>query len=249
MRKEENSINIIWDSVWSKFQLEDFVDVDKINDLWTSFHLEILKKQIMALPANSRFLEAGCGLGQWCFYANKLGHEAVGADIAEDIINRLNEFIRGKPEYKNMRFLVDDLCNSKLESNQFDLILSLGVIEHFRDSSLMLEELRRLLKPGGKVFISVPNIFAMQTITRPLTELFGIWSIGYEKSFSPASLKKQIRDAGFILDRFGILPSGYIFGRFLNSLPFVGRLVKKIGYWIETRQKLFGLYIYVIATK
>jgi SAM-dependent methyltransferase len=249
MTKSENNIDIIWDSVWARFKIENFTDVDKIHDLWTSFHLEILKKELSALPRGSLFLEAGCGLGQWCFYANQIGHRAVGVDVAKDIIKKLNVFIQARKEYQNMKFIVDDLADSKLESNQFDYIISLGVIEHFKDSQPMLRQLHRLLKPNGKLFVSVPNLFALHTITRPLTRLLGIWDIGYEKSYTPRQLKDEAHNAGFKLERFGILQSGQLFGRVLNSLPFYGKFFRRMGSFIEKKQDIFGLYIYVICKK
>lgn len=249
MNKQKEDIDVIWDSVWSKFTPGDFTDVDKINDLWTVFHLEILKNEISALPPDSKFLEAGCGMGQWCFYANTHGHQAIGVDVAKNIIESLNAFIRGKERYRNIKFIVDDLMDSKLESNQFDFIVSLGVIEHFPDSLPMLRQLHRLLKPGGRIFISVPNLFSMQTITRPLTKLLGVWKIGYEKSYSPRGLIKEAEAVNFKVLRSAVLPSGLLFGRVLNFLPVIGRAVRKLGYFIETRQNTFGLYIYLVCGK
>lgn len=249
MHKSEKEIDKIWDSRWSRYKLENVVDLTKINDPWTTFHIDILKKEISTLRPNSLFLEAGCGLGQWCFYVNKFGHRAVGVDIAKDIIKNLNEFIRGKKEYENIKFLVDDLTHSKLEGNQFDFIVSLGVIEHFRDSKPMLKELYRLLKSNGRILISVPNVFALHTITRPLTKLLGIWKIGYEKSYSRRKIIEEIEEVNFRLIESGILPSGQLFGRILTSIPLFGRLLTAISYFIETKQSMFGLYIYVICEK
>jgi len=249
MNNAEKNIDMLWDSRWSKYELKNVVDVDKIDDPWTAIHLDILKKELSALPPNGKFLEAGCGLGQWCFYVSKIGHRAVGVDIAKDIIKNLNEFISGKNEYQNIKFIVDDLTHSKLESNQFDFIVSLGVIEHFPDSAPMLNELYRLLKPNGKIFISVPNIFALHTITRPLTKLFGWWKIGYEKSYTSRRLIAEIKKSNFKLERIGILPSGQFFGRILTTIPLFGSIFKKIGYLVEKRQNVFGLYIYVICKK
>lgn len=249
MNKNIKDICIIWDRLWLKSNFANSIDVDKTDDMWTIFHSKILKEELSYLLPNSQFLEAGCGVGQWCFYANKLGHRAVGVDIAENTIQKLNRFISNNEEYRNIKFIVDDLTHSKLESNQFDFITSLGVIEHFRDSLPMLRELYRLLKPGGRIFISVPNLFAMQTITRPLTRLLGFWQLGYEKSYSPRGIIREIRRVNFKPLKSGILPSGRLFGRVLNSLPFFGSVFKKLGYFIETRQNIFGLYIYVICEK
>ena len=247
--KEETLLPRIWDSVWSKLRLEEYTDVHKIDDLWTTFHLNILKRELSRVQAGGTFLEAGCGMGQWCFYAHRVGLRVTGVDIAPEIIAKIKAYIQGNPELRDMTFFVGDLTRSQLKSDFFDFIVSLGVIEHFHDSMPMLRELYRILKPGGRIFVSVPNLYAMHTLTRPLTQMSGVWKIGFEKSYTPASLRRDLQAAGFSVEELDILHSGHLFGRVLNSLPVVGSAVRALAHYIERKQSTFGLYIYAICRK
>jgi SAM-dependent methyltransferase len=60
---------------------------------------------------------------------------------------------------KSIDFLILPGENLKIADASFDLILLLDVLEHVPDSSYVLAELRRLIKPGGSIIISLPFIY------------------------------------------------------------------------------------------
>jgi SAM-dependent methyltransferase len=240
-------VNEVWDKKWidldfNKFQKECF-----INDNWTILHKPIIDKYLRQLPDQGLFLEAGCGMGHWCFYsAEKYKIKSVGVDIAENTISKLNEYSKGNDR---VDFVVDDLNNSKLNENFCDLFISLGVIEHFKNHQLMMSNLYKILKHRGIGIITTPNIYSMHTFTRPILQFIGKWDIGYEKSFSPNKLKKEAKQAGFKVVDSGVLCSGELFGCFLNSLPIIGKIFRKLSLLIEKNQKTFGFVSYVVIQK
>lgn len=245
----KNLIGNIWDKEWNNKDIDYFADIEKSKDKWTLHHLPIIERYLQKVPSEGTFIEAGCGMGQWCFYANKkYGLNSVGIDIAEDTLKRLNAYINENNK-KNIVFKYDDLTKSEIEKEQSDFFVSLGVIEHFKDSNPLVKSMYNFSKKGGYGLITVPNIYSFHTFLRPLAKMMGRWTIGLERSFSPKYLKTLCEKNGFEVIEHGVLPSGEIFGHMLNSFPIIGRLMEKVSFYIEKKQNTFGFISYVIVKK
>ena len=98
-------------------------------------------------------LEIGCGEGRGVeFLIDKSSHFTAVDKIEEVIKDLRNRFPTGEFIQMNLPPL------TMLESNSYDFIVSFQVIEHIKNDQLYLEEIHRLLKPGGKAYITTPNI-------------------------------------------------------------------------------------------
>ena len=248
MMKKHQSVSEVWDHKWKDFNIEQYIKESFKSDPWTLNHKSIIDKYLRRINKGGIFLEAGCGMGQWCFYASiKYQIKSIGVDIAEKIINRLNLFL--KDNNGLISFTIDDLNNSILPDNYCDMFVSLGVIEHFENSVPMMKTLHRLLKPEGVGIITVPNVYSTHTFARPILKILNKWDIGYEKSLSPNSLKKLSIKSGFKVVEYGILPYGEMFGFFLSSLPIIGNLFREFSYFIEKRQNILGFVSFVVVKK
>ena len=245
-----NSISKLWDERWRKIEdLESFLCVEKSKNNWTNHHFNLIDNKLSKLPEGSFFLEAGCGLGQWCIYASqKYGIKSIGVDIAINTLKKLDEYIK-KNNLKKVEFLRDDLNDTKLPDGTFDFFICLGVIEHFYHSKELVDNLFKVTKRNGEGLVSVPNLYSLHTILRPLAKLLDKWEIGYEKSFSPIKLKVLVKKAGFKVVHFGVIPSGEMFGCLLNNIPFLGKFFNKLSYLVESRQSTWGFISYVWVKK
>lgn len=114
-------------------------------------------KKILPLE-NKVVLDAGCGLGgRTAYYSEKGAESIVGIDMDENHIKYSKEFAVYK-NIKNTSFLVANFIDIPLESNHFDVIILNDALEHIRIDYLerALPELKRVLKPGGKLFLEFP---------------------------------------------------------------------------------------------
>lgn len=93
-------------------------------------------------------LDAGCGTGLMLQQMSHLGH-AEGVDIAEQAL----DFCR-KRGHLNVR--AADVLHLPFDDATFDVVTALDVLEHLDDDTGALREWRRVLKPGGRVFIFAP---------------------------------------------------------------------------------------------
>lgn len=104
-------------------------------------------------------LDAGSGFGQYCYFCKRKypGAEILGVDINK---NHIDDCIRfaNKAGLSGLKFLQKDLTEIDYE-DEFDLILSIDVLEHIKDDSRLLSILNRAVKPGGIVVISTPTLY------------------------------------------------------------------------------------------
>jgi len=123
-------------------------------------HQRLLKAYRLAAPfVNGDVLELGVGEGRGL----KLLAPSAGSYTALDKLKSSIEILSA--QYPEVRFIHSSIPPVKdLESNSFDLVISFQVIEHIKNDRLFLEEIGRLLRPGGKCLISTPN--TKKTLTR-----------------------------------------------------------------------------------
>lgn len=110
--------------------------------------LDAVRRWLDQLPPATRVLDAGCGEGVLVAeYSGRLAIEGVDA-------NYTSEHVRA-----------GSVTALPYEANSFDRALCLDVLEHlgYDDQTQALAELRRVLRPGGEVFVSVPNLAHLQS--------------------------------------------------------------------------------------
>jgi SAM-dependent methyltransferase len=102
------------------------------------------------LPRTSRVLDVGTSTGANLRLLRDLGFRAVyGLDFSQEAIHYCQEKGLGLVQQ-------GDVCGMPFANASFDLVLATDVIEHVDDDLKALREIGRVLKPGGKVLITVP---------------------------------------------------------------------------------------------
>jgi len=140
---------------WQDEQLEEGLLLCPLQTL----HEPLLK----VLPKKGKVLEAGCGQGRWVVYLNQLGYRTFGLEIYEEAIKPT------KKHYPHIPLIVGNVLQLPYRDNGFDAVISLGVVEHFEGGpEEPLREMRRILKPGGVLILTVPfESFLRRWVHRP----------------------------------------------------------------------------------
>ncbi len=118
--------------------------------------LKLLENCLKSLSDNEVVLEIGCGEGSITVWLAKNYPQLkfVGTDISPAGIEMAKEKAKN---LSNVKFFVDDVENSKIESNSCSLIISQSVLEHLTDYRKALKECYRILRKDGRVLIRVGN--------------------------------------------------------------------------------------------
>ena len=100
-------------------------------------------------------LELGCGEGGNLLPYARRGCRVTGVDLCAGRTEQAREFFAEAGA--EGRFVCADLAEWNGEGAAFDLILMHDVIEHIADKRAAMEQARRLLRPGGMVFVAFPS--------------------------------------------------------------------------------------------
>jgi SAM-dependent methyltransferase len=96
-----------------------------------------------------RVLDLGCGAGRFLAALRDAGADPVGVEIAQAAVDRA----RGNVPGADVRLLEDDL---PLGHGEVDLVWCSETLEHIPDVAHALFEVRRVLKPDGRLLVTVP---------------------------------------------------------------------------------------------
>lgn len=97
-----------------------------------------------------RFLEIGASIGTAAEAARRFGFEPHAVEIDEDAV------VKGRELFPNVQFTVGQLPDVPGEG-AFQLLYGAEVIEHVRDPGAFLDHCRRLLVPGGVLYMTTPD--------------------------------------------------------------------------------------------
>jgi SAM-dependent methyltransferase len=121
-----------------------------------SFYLWLMKK--MCLPTKGKLLDIACGAGEVVRLASQHGLSAIGLDISEIVARSAAQ--RVSP---HASIGVSQGENIPFANSSFDFVTNIGSLEHFDNPAKGVSEMARVLKPGGRAFILVPNTFSLLT--------------------------------------------------------------------------------------
>lgn len=105
------------------------------------------------LNAQGIIMDVGCSSGFLLADIKKTFPQAglIGADYLTDLLDRLSKKTPGIP------LIQFDLRNSPLDDECLDAVTCINVLEHIDDDQKAIEEIYRMLKPGGVAHIEVPS--------------------------------------------------------------------------------------------
>jgi len=166
-------------------------------------HHQLAQKRIASLlgkiDRKTRVLDAGCGDGFFLNLLLQMGFKNIrGIDAGRSMVERCRE--RGLPaEQKSLEEFTD--------AGGFDLILLIEVLEHLRDPGAAIEKIKSLLRPGGKLLLTVPVCDSLRKryhrFRYGVTKLEQVvdWDETHLHAFSAREIKQLLASRGLTVDR------------------------------------------------
>lgn len=103
------------------------------------------------LPRKAKILDIGCGSGKWLYDMKQKGYIVSGCEVSETAAKT------GK-ETAGIDIFPGQLIDSNYKSKNFDYIRMHHSFEHIYNPNETLQEIKRILKDNGRLYIAVPNI-------------------------------------------------------------------------------------------
>jgi ubiquinone/menaquinone biosynthesis C-methylase UbiE len=199
---------------------------------------------------NSKVLDWGAGSGHFSYFLLQNRHNVTAFSIESKIalLDYLNTNFPGK---YNTDLSQDPLTKLPYYDQYFDAVVSIGVLEHVRDTGNIeynsLSEIQRILKPDG-VFICYhfPNKLSwIESITKHLDSKYN-----HTFKYNLDDIKKLTNESNLKLleyNRYGILPRN-TFRKFTNSI-FLTKLFNSIDISLSKLFNLFCQNYYFVAKR
>jgi SAM-dependent methyltransferase len=166
-----------------------------------------LHELISAAPQGARVLDAGCGPGSWP-YDDRPDLRITSFDI---------KFPPGPPARREgVDVLRAGLERLPLRDGPFDLVVCHYVLEHVSGLTACCDELARLTRPGGTLYLSVPRAAAFDDRLYRFAGIFARYAlmkfrkrIEHQQRFDLPQLLGLFYGRGFVLTAHAFVPAGF----------------------------------------
>ncbi len=179
-----------------------------------------LREVIAAAPEGVRVLDAGCGPNSWP-YELRTDLRITGFDI---------KFPPGPPKRsERVQVFRGDLARLPLRAETFDLTVCHYVLEHVTELEACCDELVRVTKPGGTLYLSVPRAAAFDDRLYRFAGYFAKYAlmkfrkrIEHQQRFDLAGLLAQFRARGMEVTAHAFVPAGFSWMNDARTKPLQG---------------------------
>ncbi len=143
---------------WQKYTVEEVLTWNHNHP-----HLEIINSFLKRYKQkNIKIVDGGSGIGRLVIYFQRKGYTVLGIEFVYSAL------LKAKKYEHTLPLAQGDLRKLPFANNSFDMYLSVGVIEHdIEGPDKILQETKRILKPKGLLFISIPIMNNFYKIFKP----------------------------------------------------------------------------------
>ena len=173
------------------------------------FEVNLCQVVCNLLPSGKqRLLDVGCGDGDFIFRAYDKFKEFYGVDVSPVRIERAKNRAKERLDRDNIHFYKCDADEGFPFNNSFfDAVSCIAVLEHVLNPPTVVEEIHRILKPGGTFIVQVPNIawlpYRIQLLLGKLPKTGGVY-LGADwehlHNFTQSTICQLLTEKGFAIN-------------------------------------------------
>jgi len=150
-----------------------------------------------------RFLDAGCGAGRHTFEAFRRGADVTAMDYDQKECQKVLYSLAGaappdRASGGSWGLVNADVLCPPFADNVFDRVICAEVCEHLHEDMRALRQMARILKPGGRIAVTVPTAFS-EAIYGWIEPFYFENPGGHVRIFTPWELAAKVRAAGLTI--------------------------------------------------
>lgn len=185
-----------WEKTWKNSK----EDLNVLARTYLNFVRSHIEKILEDIPKKTNSIDVGCGTGRSMQWLKEFGFNPIGIDCSKSAVNRCKSL--------GLDVLLADAYKTTFKDREFDLVVSAGVIEHFKDFQPIIDEMCRISKKY--ILLVQPN---RSSLYRKLANIYYLFipekgppELDYELEDFLESLSRN----GFYLSKSSITPlDGY----------------------------------------
>ncbi|MCP4269133.1 MAG: class I SAM-dependent methyltransferase [Candidatus Brocadiaceae bacterium] len=221
------------------------IDYQKYKDK-LDVYLHKKRYELAAKSISGEVLEIGCGFGYGTNLMAKLNQN--GNFTAIDIDKEVIEFAKANNKRDDIKFVQMDATRLNLKNNSFDSVVTIENIEHVKDYGKYIQEIYRVLKNGGTLFLTTPND---NRFFHRIYRILGCkikYNKYHEHEFSLKEIKTLLKKNGFkILKQGGLFLNLFprpkrVFLWHITQIPWIYKLLVNFN-WISINDYMYFLFI------
>lgn len=195
---------------------------------------------------NGRILDVGCGSGAKMYMLENIGWFADGVEISKSAAK-----IAGKIN-NNSRIYNSNIETMKLPNNKYDAIIFSHTLEHFKKPQYVISKVKKSIKYGGQLIISVPN--ADSIILKIFKKHCYLLDVPRHLfTFNKKNIEMLLENNGFKIQRryysqnFGSLLSAIsvMMGKKYNYMSFTDKLLWIIMFFLDPLLSILNIGDYL----
>lgn len=181
-----------YDQRWDGFQYANRLRLARCTAI-----LECLQATRIFEP---RIIDLGCGSG-WLTSILGVFGPAVGVDLSSHAVAQASK------QHMHVSYRQADILSMAIEDSSYDIVVSQEVLEHIPDQKRYLEIAGGLLRPGGFLILTTPNLGTFERLPKAQRDEWGQQPL--ENKVTLAQLRMLLREAGFDVLRCTSIVPGY----------------------------------------
>lgn len=213
------------------------------------WHRKILNVVKEKTKSGGNLLDIGCAGGRFVELAKSHGFNSFGFDIDE-------KFVKYGRDILKLNLKAGKLDDAGYTENFFDVVTLIEVLEHVRDPRQILKSGIKLLKRGGKLFLTVPNFELFYLLNFKLfktkKDFYFLYPAEHISFWRQSVLIKTLKKEGFKNIEVYFLPGFYDnektskFNRIKNN---VFDMVRKAIFYLSCKKINFTAHLFIKAEK
>ena len=158
----------------------------------------------LPIAAGERVLDLGCGFGRHAFEAYRRGADVVAVDRSADEVAEVTKMFHamvaaGEAAPSQLaRAVRADLTALPFPDGSFDVVIASEVLEHIPDDARAIGEIARVVRPGGRVAVTVPRWWP-ERVCWTLSESYRTEPGGHVRIYTGDGLASRLTDAGLVV--------------------------------------------------